>query len=97
MPGENTEKFIRSGHKRPEDFQPDTLKTVTVSENEGIQAVVGKPKCKDAMEIVSYLFEKAKGWTVEKAKEWLKKHERSNRHGNGLASPERLAAVHGHA
>lgn len=74
MPWENTEQFIRSGHKRPEDFQPDTLKTVTVSENEGIQAVVGKSKGKDAMEIVSYLFEKAKGWTVEKAKEWFKQH-----------------------
>ncbi|MGB9842098.1 MAG: hypothetical protein ACPLKZ_05165 [Candidatus Bathyarchaeales archaeon] len=26
------------------------------------------------MEVVSYLFEKAKGWTMEKAKEWFEKH-----------------------
>jgi len=74
MPWENTEKHIRSGHRDPEKFQKDTLKTITLDEKEGVKAVVGKPKGKDAMEVVSYLFEKDKGWTVEKAKEWFGKH-----------------------
>jgi hypothetical protein len=74
MPWENTEQFIRSGHRDPAEFQSDTLKTITLSEKEGIKAVIGKPKRKDTMEVQSYLFEKDKGWTVEKAKEWFEKH-----------------------
>jgi len=60
MPWENTEKNIRSGHRDAADFQQDTLKTITLNEKEGIKAVVGKPKGKDTMEVVSYLFEKVK-------------------------------------
>ena len=74
MPWENTEQFIRSGHRDPEEFQTDTLKTITLNENEGIKAIIGKPKGKHAMEILSYMFEKDKGWTIEKAKEWFEKH-----------------------
>ena len=74
MPWEETEKTIRSGHKTPEDFQQDTLRTVTLSGEDGIQAVVGKPKGKETMEILSYLFAKDKGWTLQKAKEWFSKH-----------------------
>jgi len=74
VPWENTEQYIRSGHRDSTEFQKDTLKTITLNEKEGIKAIVGKPKGKDAMEILSYLFEKDKGWTVEKAKEWFEKH-----------------------
>jgi hypothetical protein len=44
-----------------EEFQQGTLKTITLNEKEGIKAVIGKPKGKDTMEVVSYLFEKDKG------------------------------------
>ena len=74
MPWENTEQYIRSGHRDPEEFQTDTLKTITLNEKEGIKAIIGKPKGKHAMEILSYMFEKDKGWTIEKAKEWFEKH-----------------------
>jgi len=74
MPWENTENHIRSGHRDAEEFQKDTLKTIVLNEKEGIKAVMGKPKGKDTMEVVSYLFEKGKGWTPEKAKEWFEKH-----------------------
>ncbi len=74
MTWENTEQYIRSGHRNPQEFQEDTLKTVTLSEKEGIKATVGKPLGKHTMEVQSYLFEKNKGWTVEKAKEWFQKH-----------------------
>jgi hypothetical protein len=36
--------------------------------------VVGKPKGKHTLAAVSSLFEKDKGWTLEKAKEWFEKH-----------------------
>ena len=74
MPWENTEQYIRSGHRDAEDFQQGTLKTITLNEKEGIKAVVGKPKGKETMEVVSYLFEKDKGWMLEKAKAWFEKH-----------------------
>jgi hypothetical protein len=74
MPWENTEQHIRSGHRDVEEFQKDTLKTIMLNEKEGIKAIIGKPKGKHTMEILSYLFEKDKGWTLEKAKEWFEKH-----------------------
>jgi hypothetical protein len=80
MPWETTEKTIRSGHRPVEDFQADTLKTITVSENDRIQAVVGKPLGKQAMEVQSYLFSLEAGWTVEKAKEWFDRHNASKEH-----------------
>jgi hypothetical protein len=74
LPWENTEKTIRSGHRNADEFQTDTLRTITLNAEEGIKAVIGKPKGKHAMEVMSYIFEKDKGWTVEKAKEWFEKH-----------------------
>jgi hypothetical protein len=74
LPWENTEKYIRSGHRNADEFQKDTLRTITLNVEEGIKAVIGKPTGKHAMEVQSYLFEKDKGWTVEKAKEWFEKH-----------------------
>ena len=75
LPWDQTQNYIRSGHRNPEDFDPETLKTITLSEEEGIQAVIGKPWNKQSTEVISYLFNKEKGWTIEKAKEWFKEHE----------------------
>ncbi len=77
LPWEETEIHIRSGHRSPEEFQPNTLRTIVLSEDEGIKAVIGKPKGKKTMEVQSYLFAKEKGWTVEKAKAWFEKHHKS--------------------
>jgi hypothetical protein len=74
LPWENTEKTIRSGHRNADEFQTDTLRTITLNAEEGIKAVIGKPKGKHTMEVMSYIFEKDKGWTIEKAKEWFEKH-----------------------
>ncbi len=74
MTWENTEQFIRSGHRSPEESQQETLKTITLSEKDGVKAIVGKPKGSDSMEVLSYLFEKNKDWTVEKAKAWFQQH-----------------------
>lgn len=77
MPWEETGGYIRSGHRSPEEFQPDSLRTIVLSEEEGVKAVVGKPKGEDVMEIQSYLFDRSKGWTLEKAKAWFEKHRES--------------------
>ncbi|XHH10486.1 MAG: hypothetical protein ACFCUE_07615 [Candidatus Bathyarchaeia archaeon] len=80
MPWETTEKTIKSGHKPVEDFQQDTLKTVTIDEETGIQAVMGKPKGKQTMEIQSYLFPLDKAWTIQKAQEWFNTHNAAKEH-----------------
>jgi hypothetical protein len=76
LPWDQTQNFIRSGHRKPEEFDPETLKTITLNEEEGIQAVIAKPWNKPSTEVVSYLFSKEKGWTTEKAQEWFNEHEK---------------------
>jgi len=75
MPWEEDDDFVRSGHRRPDEFQPKTFRTITLSEDEGIKAVIGKPKGKHTTEVVSYLFDKKKGWTLKKAKAWFEEHQ----------------------
>jgi hypothetical protein len=70
-PWEETEQYIRSGHKEPSD----TCRTIDIGEERGIKAIY----CKygDKWDIQSYLFAKAKDWTVEKAKAWFTEHKSS--------------------
>jgi len=77
LPWETTDQYIRSGHRSSEEFQPDSLRTITISEEEGIKAIIGKPKGKDTMEVQSYLFDISKGWTLDKAKVWFEKHHKN--------------------
>jgi DNA-binding transcriptional MerR regulator len=74
LPWEEGSDNIRSGHRNPDEFEKDSLRTITLSEKEGIKAVIGKPKGHDTTEVQSYLFDKNK-WTLEKAKAWFEKHE----------------------
>ncbi|HSV49827.1 MAG TPA: hypothetical protein VLH35_05880 [Candidatus Acidoferrales bacterium] len=73
MSWEETQTFIQSGHKSPNEFQQNTLKTVELHEKAGIQAIIGKPKGKPTMEIQSYIFRKDKGWTKQDAQAWYNK------------------------
>ncbi len=75
LPWDQTENYIRSGHRNPEIFDPETLKTITLSEEEGIKAIIAKPWNSQSTEVISYLFSKEKDWTTEKAQKWFKQHE----------------------
>jgi len=79
LPWEEDNDYVRSGHRNPSEFRSDTFRTITLSSEEGINAVIAKPKGKHTMEVVSYLFEKGKGWTLEKAKEWFEQHQRKEK------------------
>jgi hypothetical protein len=76
LPWDQTQDYIRSGHRNPEDFDPETLKTIALSEEEGIQAITGKQWNQQSTEVISYLFKKDKNWTLEKAQEWFNSHEK---------------------
>jgi HK97 family phage prohead protease len=45
--------------------------TITISAEQGIKALY----CGEVKKIATYLFAKDKGWTMEKAKAWVKEHE----------------------
>jgi len=75
MPWDETDQYIRSGHKDPDQYE--MCRTTKISEDEGIKAIYCKLKGGDHWEIQSYLFAKEKGWTRDKAKEWFKRHEAS--------------------
>jgi len=74
LPWEEDQEYIRSGHRSPDEFESHSLRTIPLSEEEGIKAIIGKPKGKRTTEILSYLFEKDK-WTLEHAKKWFSEHE----------------------
>jgi hypothetical protein len=58
-------------------FVEGSFRTIVLSAEQGIHAVVGKLKSnpEGATVIQNYMFELAKGWTMEKAQAWVKKHE----------------------
>jgi len=102
LPWEEDNDYIRSGHRNPDEFQPDTFRTITLGSEEGIKAVIAKPKGKHTMEVTSYLFEKGKGWTLEKAKEWFEQHQRKDKEsfkwfGEIKHVPEAHNLIHGKA
>jgi hypothetical protein len=77
-PWEEGEKYIRSGHRDPENFDPNSMRTIDITE--GIKAVVGCPrgkyadgKCTVGTEVQSFLFDIGK-FSIEQAKAWFDKH-----------------------
>ena len=75
MPWDETDEYIRSGHREPDDFL--RLRTINISEDEGIKAVGGPLKSAPdgGFVVQSYLFSKDKGWTMVRAKAWFREHE----------------------
>jgi len=64
---EDAEDMIRI----PLGAQCDAPSTVSISEDQGIQAVI----CGEDKVISAYLFSTEKGWTMEKAEEWIGGHK----------------------
>lgn len=82
MPWEETEDYVRSAHKSTDNYDKDSMRTIVVSEEKGIKAIIGCPKgkfkdgkCTVGTEVLSYLFDK-KEWTESKAKAWFEKQNR---------------------
>ena len=72
-PVDVTEDTIRIRVRDPEDFQADSFRTITISADDYIKAVIGKLKGETKTTIQSYLFDK-EHWTVEEAQAWVKEH-----------------------
>lgn len=74
---EETENFIHYPVRDSASFVQDSFRTITLSESKGIKAVIGKLKSdpNGPTHTQQYLFDKDKGWTMEKAEAWVKEHK----------------------
>lgn len=71
---DESHNYIRKRVREPDTFQPYSFRTIWLSQEEGIRAVVGKPKGEDKLTIQLIMFAKKKDWTFEKARKWIKDH-----------------------
>ncbi len=67
---EETDEYIRIPVDRG-NHEGHRIRTIDISQKEGIKAIY----CGTDKVIMTYLFAKSKGWTMEKAKAWVKDHE----------------------
>jgi hypothetical protein len=71
---DENENNIRRRVREPDTFQPYSFRTIWLSQDEGIKAVVGRHRGEDKLTIQSIIFSKKKDWTLEKARAWIKSH-----------------------
>lgn len=74
---EETEEKIHIPVRDKGQFVGSSFRTISLSKEQGIQAVIGKLKSDPdgSTKIQKYIFDKGKGWTMEKAKSWIKEHK----------------------
>ncbi len=92
---DETEHEIRYRVRDPKDFVPESFRIKQLKD--GVSIIVGRLKGADSdtMVLQAYRFAKKTeedpdGWTLDKAKEWVKKHQT----GSALSDGLRAAAMH---
>ena len=69
---EETDEYIRIPVDNG-DHEGHRIRTIDISEKEGIKAIY----CGTDKVVMTYLFLKSKGWTMAKARAWVKEHEKA--------------------
>jgi hypothetical protein len=74
---EVTENYVRIRVREPDLFVDGSFRTIVLSADQGIHAIIGKLKSDPSGSTViqNYMFEIAKGWTMEKAQAWVSQHK----------------------
>ena len=74
---EETEEFVHIRVRDPGDFVDGSFRTINIDAGKGIKAVIGKLKSdpKGSTVVQKFIFDKSKGWTMEKAQAWVKEHK----------------------
>jgi HK97 family phage prohead protease len=82
MPVDVTEDYIWIAVRNSDTFVQDSFRQISISEDQGIGARIGKLKSDpDGSTVIqAYYFDKDK-WTVSEAKEWVKDHKKSGSQG----------------
>lgn len=75
---EDTGDYIHIPVRSANDFVKASFRTINIDKAKGIQAVIGKLKSdpKGTTKTQKFIFEKAKGWTMAKAKKWVEDHSK---------------------
>lgn len=80
---EDTGDFVIIRVKDPDYFDPDSFRTIVISEDKGIKATIGckkgefsAGKCSIGTEVQRYLFDKEK-WTIEEAQAWVDENSKT--------------------
>lgn len=69
-----TNRYVRVRIRDPKEMVQDSFRTITLDDSKGIKAIIAIPLNKSKSVVQSYLFALEKGWTPDKALEWVKKH-----------------------
>jgi hypothetical protein len=74
---EVTENYVRIRVRDPDLFVDGSFRTIVLNADQGIHAIIGKLKSDPSGSTViqNYMFEIAKGWTMEKAQAWVSQHK----------------------
>ena len=76
------ENQIRYRVREPEDFRPDTFRTIQLTGTKGVSSIIGKLKpdkvpeghSPDSMVVQAIRFDKDADWTKDKARKWVEQH-----------------------
>ncbi len=72
---EVTEQYVHYPVRDKGGFQEGSFRTITIDASKGIKAVIGRPGGGEGTKVQKFLFATAKGWTMDKARAWVKSHE----------------------
>jgi hypothetical protein len=91
---EETDNFIHIPVREADLFVDDSFRALTISEDKGIKAVIGKLKSDPdgSTKVQKFIFDKAKDWTMEKAQAWVKDHQEVSEHAHGELNAESVEA-----
>jgi len=80
MPWEETENEISHRVRDPADFQPNSFRRITLKQDRPqVFAIIGKLKGETKTTVQALRFPKSQGWTMAKAKEWVKEHYKESK------------------
>jgi hypothetical protein len=80
MPWEETENEISHRVRDPGDFQPNSFRRMTLKQDRPqVFAIIGKLKGETKTTVQALRFPKKQGWTMEKAKQWVKDHYKESK------------------
>jgi hypothetical protein len=74
---EVAEGFVRIQVRQPDLFAENSFRTIVLSVDEGINAVIGKLKTdpQGTTLVQNYTFDVSKDWNLEKSQAWVKQHK----------------------
>ena len=71
-----TDKYIVIRVLDPGEFDENSLYSVWIDKDKGIEELMGKKKGTDEIVVQSYLFDR-NTWTIEEARKWVKEHKKT--------------------